>query len=493
MKRFQQIIKEILMALDLRMISMMNYIRNNFQRPVISETNFIHDEFGRIINLRGLNISNYQKYSSGNRPWHTYSDFTRMRDWGFNFVRYLVFWSAVEPTAGNYNDAYIDACIDDLNSLRNAGMYTIVDFHQDLVSGMFPPGDGFPNWAVDNTVTLPWPFNNTRITVPYQMPPWSPWAANYLQPAVIAAENNFWGRRSDLRNAYCNAMKHFAQRMQNVFRSTYPRYDLGIEMINEPMPGTTVGFESNVLKNFYQSGQAVMDQTETQQTLPHPLDVMYKYKLFFQPWMGTSAGIPSALGYRPAPFTGVYSPHYYDTIATEGNGTYTWFNKFLMEQAVRIKVAESQSFNCPIIFGEFGIADTVTNYLDYVRDFINVCEQYNVGWAYYSYDKNPGGGFGVVDNSGNEKPVLQSLVRVYAKLIAGTAPKQAVNGKRYNLSYTTSAIPQPTVIFIPPSLTGVQIVVNGSVVSYSDNLPYHVYNHVNNMSFATQNITITWN
>ena len=59
-------------------------------------------------------------------------DITSLKKWSMNFVRLGVMWEAVERTAGTYDDAYLDKVEAMINKLGDAGIYTLVDDHQDV-------------------------------------------------------------------------------------------------------------------------------------------------------------------------------------------------------------------------------------------------------------------------------------------------------------------------------------------------------------------------
>src|ERR1019366_9991020 len=63
----------------------------------------LRDRENRIVFYHGVNISNAAKSAPGFLSWQTKDDYARLRRWGFNCVRYLVFWEAVEPREGVYD------------------------------------------------------------------------------------------------------------------------------------------------------------------------------------------------------------------------------------------------------------------------------------------------------------------------------------------------------------------------------------------------------
>ena len=65
--------------------------------------------------------------------------------WGQNFVRLGVMWEAVERSPGKYDDEYLDKVEQLINKLGEAGIYTLVDMHQDVFSRSIC-GEGFPDF-----------------------------------------------------------------------------------------------------------------------------------------------------------------------------------------------------------------------------------------------------------------------------------------------------------------------------------------------------------
>ena len=78
-----------------------------------------------------------------------------------NFVRLGVMWEAVERTEGAYDDGYLDQIEIMINKLGDAGIYTLVDAHQDVMARTMC-GEGFPDFyvkqalAADSTCVNAW-------------------------------------------------------------------------------------------------------------------------------------------------------------------------------------------------------------------------------------------------------------------------------------------------------------------------------------------------
>ncbi len=53
---------------------------------------------------------------------------------GLNVIRLGVMWPGVQPAAGVWDDAYLGAMKHLVDTAANFGIYTLVEFHQDVLS-----------------------------------------------------------------------------------------------------------------------------------------------------------------------------------------------------------------------------------------------------------------------------------------------------------------------------------------------------------------------
>jgi hypothetical protein len=75
--------------------------------------------------------------------------FDRLHAWGFNCLRLLTTWEAVEHAGpGRYDAAYLDYFAEVCRRAGDWGFYVFVDFHQDVWSRM-TGGDGAPGWLFE--------------------------------------------------------------------------------------------------------------------------------------------------------------------------------------------------------------------------------------------------------------------------------------------------------------------------------------------------------
>lgn len=407
-------------------------------KPKLGKSHYITDDQGRIVIYRGVNVSNVSKHSGppsgywdrgrAQHPWHQREDYKRLEDWGFNFVRYLIFWEAIEPEEGQYDDYYLDGAINRAKFLAKHNVDVVLDLHQDLYAQRFK-GNGFPDWAVKD--------GGKKFT------PREPWAFNYLEPAVMTSFKNFW-KSKDLQDKYVAMLEHVIDKAEGI-----PNI-VGIDVMNEPWPRfPPMPFERKRLTAFYEKIEKLFIRKGT------------RLKMFYEPWMSTSSGVPTNLRFEPK-HPAVFFPHFYDAFCEEGKPYKDW-NKKLQERAIEIKVREAQKFGVPVAFGEFSYPPTCKKHLDALTDFVDLSDKHAFGWCYYSYESTLYSNRGLVLPDGTDTPMLKRLVRPYPQRIAGRNPRINLKKKGLYLRYDTSPdAAGETVIFIPPG-NAYNISCSGSV------------------------------
>jgi len=435
-----------------------SYIGKYFYKPKKGEYHYITDKTGRICIFHGANVSNYSKGAPDFLPWQTKDDFTKLKAWGFNLVRYIVLWEAIEPARGlgiqpqTYNTAYIQATLERLQWLKELGIDVIIDFHQDIYAKRFT-GNGFPDWTVHDG------------GVPFVCQ--TPWNMNYFQPAVVNAYDYFW-KDSELQSAYINMLQYVMAQfdgLENV---------IGFDVMNEPFLSTIHSFEKKVLTDFYEVIQIMMNANN------------FKSEMCFEPEMYTSAGIPSNLKFK-SDRNCLYVPHFYDAFCHQGSA-YKSLNKAIMTRAIAIKQREAQKFGVPLLIGEFGISASVKGYDQYLKDFVRTSNEGLFGWLYYSMDRRSQEDFGLINDDGTPSSQLMAILSVYPQRIAGKNPVVTCGEKSFTLDYETDpAVTGPTEIFFPEGLQVCIFQINGKNMPYQSGLFSY-----NNTEDKNQHIFFSW-
>ena len=187
----------------------------------------------------------------------------RLAELGFNIIRLLVIWKAIEPRPNPNLDqllpegeSYLNLVKEIIGVLYSYGLFVIIDFHQDIAHEVYG-GDGFPDWALAIDEFHPKP-------IPPRPDRGRDWAVGYyLNYLVRNTLQSFWKNslrnkdeglegypvRTHLEKTVGQTVKFFKDLNNG---SGHPAI-LGFSPFNEPHP---VGlgkqfFEENILKEFY--------------------------------------------------------------------------------------------------------------------------------------------------------------------------------------------------------------------------------------------------
>ncbi|MFL6512495.1 MAG: cellulase family glycosylhydrolase [Nitrososphaera sp.] len=256
---------------------------NKNGKSIWKNDSWFNDDQGRYLLFRGVNFASRTKLAPylPIAPLETKNlsqldlkkeiksvepELDRLRDMGFNIVRLLISWKAIEPRPNANLDellpegkqylTFVKEIIDELHA-RN--LYVFLDFHQDIAHELYG-GDGFPDWALATNLEhkLPEP-SNLRD---------KKWMIKYItNKSVKNTLTSFW--RNDLTHIEGeNKLEHFPVRTHlektigqtaKYFRSLnngkgHPAI-LGIEPFNEPNPAglPKEQFEKDFLVDYYRN------------------------------------------------------------------------------------------------------------------------------------------------------------------------------------------------------------------------------------------------
>ena len=245
---------------------------------------------GRQVLLRGVNVNQlgdyYRQIPSLPSTFPLRSnDFTAIRGLGMNVVRLIVHWSALEPTRGAFNQAYV-------KRIRKAVRWAAARGIASPKSETCVPGaehqqgwDGAPKWA---TIT-----NGTPTCF---------YGIRELAPAVGAAFQNFWddtdGIQGELVSTWARLAKAFAADPAVA----------GYDLMNEPNPGYSVGLsDTGPIAQFYARAIAAIRQSELKARKG------FSHIAFFEPgaiWSAAGTDAPPAPALITDPNV-VFAPHLY--------------------------------------------------------------------------------------------------------------------------------------------------------------------------------------
>ncbi len=252
-------------------------INTDHKNIILKDGNFYSPD-GRSLFLRGINLGGSTKVpytpnmgshvregffdgvniSFVGRPFplkEADEHFSRLKAWGFNFIRFLITWEAIEHKApGIYDEEYLKYVRAVIQKAAEYDINVFIDPHQDLWS-RYSGGDGAPLWTfeiagmnVRNFKETDAAFVHNTHGDPY---PKMVWFSNYFKLAsatmftLFYAGNDFAPHlkvndsvpvQDFLQTHYINAIVQLAQQVKDL-----PNV-VGFELINEPSSGY-VGLE----------------------------------------------------------------------------------------------------------------------------------------------------------------------------------------------------------------------------------------------------------
>jgi hypothetical protein len=228
------------------------------------------DTSGREVMLRGVNLSGATK-TPPDEPTHIANNFAHHRDvsfigrpcprdearehyerlryWGFNVLRFLTTWEAVEHAGpGQYDTDYLDYLEEMVALAGEYGLYVFIDPHQDVWSRM-TGGDGAPGWTLEavgfditrldaseaaitmqhrypNYPTMVWPTNASRLACATMFTLF--FAGSLVAPGITI---NGLPVQDFLQNSFIRSIQQIARRVKDM------PHVLGYGPLNEPGTG----------------------------------------------------------------------------------------------------------------------------------------------------------------------------------------------------------------------------------------------------------------
>lgn len=264
------------------------------------------DAGGRQVLLRGVNVNQLGDYYQANPALDpvlplTEEDFDGIASLGFDSVRLLVHWSALEPERGAFDRAYVERIRQAVGWAAERGIYTILDMHQDAWGKHVdtPPGE---QCAPGFSKAVGWDGAPLWATFTDGFPTCRAGGVRELSPAVGQAWQSFWADRDGIQSRLTETWARLAREF-----AAEPAV-AGYDLLNEPNPGYTVGATGpTALARFYTRAIEAIRAAERAVAGGFP------HVVFFEPLVVWSAtGVDTI---PPPTFTDdddvVFAPHLY--------------------------------------------------------------------------------------------------------------------------------------------------------------------------------------
>lgn len=377
-------------------------------------------------------------------------DFEQIRRLGYDAIRLNLSWSLIEPSPGRIDRQYLDRVAQVVGWARQAGIYVILDMHQDAWSKYLYSTsadhctapyeaiagfDGAPKWASIHTQPV-CALGGTRE----------------IDPAV---EEDF-GRLFDnapapdgigLRDHYASALAALAERFAN------DPTVAGYEILNEPSLVGLSGTNESVLLPFYAKvidkvvhrvrgfRQLFFIEPDVTRNLTDKSDITV-------PWSRYSR-------YRNV----VYAPHVYTRTFTP--------TSFPMDGGYRSAIADARHLGVPLWIGEFGSSpsDDRTVLAAHYREQ----DAFGLGGTLWIWKENVGGppstSWGIYSapfGAGVPKPDrIQLTSRAYPLYTAGSLSSVRYDSSTHQFAMRATSrrvrvgdFAGGTVVYIPQAVRG---------------------------------------
>lgn len=377
------------------------------------DTRFIVDDCGRVVILRGVNVEASSKgdtQAGSHLPKSTMDGQSALGTWGWNSVRFLVFWGSIEPEPGKYDQEYLDGVAKWMDWYGTHGVHVVLDMHQDLYAWKVH-GDGAPDWAVD-----------TKGIDVKPIPEGAPWYLQGADAAVQAAYQSFWnpenGDRS-LQDHYLGSLRELVKRFKD-----HPAV-IGYDVMNEPgfangdlaatiaiQPEAARGeFHNRNLTDFTNRAiEAVPSESSDAYVFVEPTSLLNAF-----PYAGDLIG-SEIHDPRKGPPRLVYAGHLYEPSVHDGNG-YPATSRYLTEWE-GFRLPEAAQMNAALWIGEWGGTPDQDRMDAYVSEVLAMSDRNMIGWSWYSWD--PGGWSPVKGDATTPSANGERLLRVQPRAVAGT-------------------------------------------------------------------------
>jgi len=351
----------------------------------------VYDSSDRQVLLRGVNLNSIGDYYQDDPKLpptlpSDERDFAQMAALGFNVVRLIVSWSALEPEPHQWNEAYVQRIRQAVANAKAAGLYVVLDMHQDAWGKFIatPPGveckpgeeraigwDGAPEWATRT---------DGRSTC-------RSLGVREISPAVGQAFENFYADRDGIQSALVETWARLAAVFAR--EAAVAGYDL----FNEPHWGNNFGSAARKLGAFYARAISAIRMAERDAGgFPHVI--------FFEPiilWpLGDALPDPSFLRDDNA----VFAPHNYAE-------SITWFDT--IEGVFERARADAARYGTAFWFGEYGwFADPPGNKPRVLR-YASAEDRLGVGSAWWQWKQACGDPHSIAVPGGSPPPLLITL------------------------------------------------------------------------------------
>lgn len=421
--------------------------------PWVAVDNFrLVDEWGREMTVRGINARveglfdvtfDDGRIALEPIPEFLPEDAQTMARYGFNVLRLPINWSGLEPHEGEFSERYVEKLDEIIRLCREAGLYVLLDFHQDAYSKEIGE-DGAPLWAI--------------VPPPQQLleGPLENLTERRLSEQVFNAFQGFFENQEGVQDRFLPVWERVVGRYAD--RAEV----IGFEPMNEPFV-SHFDPSQQPLYDFYHKLLPAMRALDDRHMLWLEPDVVRNY--------GNSAPLLSA----PFPDSNiVYTPHIYPN-GVDASTYEEW--KSWLDENYRNMRAEADSWGAALVVGEWGTHPNSPEAESYVRALQESAETWSSGQMQWLWkeDSQDSWGFYDFDDATDNWVVRDNAVRLfgrpYALAVPGTLLAQSFDPDNRLLAFSFESQGSEQagpLLYLPEAWFDElpTIRVNGNVVGY---------------------------
>jgi endoglycosylceramidase len=381
---------------------------------LVADGTALRDSAGRAVFLRGVNAGGRSKFAPylpfdfapGQYAQSLGAYMDRAASWGIDAMRVPFTWAALEGTQGTYDTAWLAQYQQLLAAAWARGIWTVVDFHQDIYSESYC-GDGFPSWTIADAPPAS-----------HDCPQWQ--LEYFNNPGVKAAFDAFWANQTPTQAQFYAAWTVMIAALKDQAGV------VGFEPINEPAAGSQneSEFEATTLSTFFSTAVPFFRGLAPQ-------------SLVFVDAPGVDGAESTTSLKKPAGGGIVFAPHYYPVASGE--------NLSIVLPGLQGWAQMGAAWNVPVFVGEFGLSHASDNALPFMTAHLQALDTLGLGGSEWEYSVSADAWNeetdGVVAADGTEYPVASALIRPFARAVAGDAITQSwdPDATVFTLSYTPSS------------------------------------------------------
>lgn len=400
------------------------------EEPLGHSGRWVTDAQGRVVVLHGAAVvpDGFAKpYETVEAAGFRGADARLLARHGFNVVRLGAFYGGYEREPGRFNERYMDSFTRTQGLLARAGIFTVFDFHQDMLNPRYQ-GRGFADWFIQDD-GLP---NEPQAGFP----------GNYfLNAALNRAYDNLWDNVAAPDGM--GVQDHFAEGWRRVAARFAKRPRIaGYDILNEPWPGSSWpacantegcppgGFDAVQLTAFHNRVISAIRRADRRHTV------------YYEPNLQFDVGAKTTHGKVADPNVG-FSFHNYCLGAAPGLPHTPDPTELCKDQGERRVFQNAEDHvaetGATLLMTEFGDVQDATIH----RRVTELADEFMVGWTVWGWFRANGqikqdpAKPPTRDNLNME--VLAAVVRPYPRLVAGTPMRYAFDPgtKRFEAVFST--------------------------------------------------------